>query len=124
MISKTFLDKPTLIIGAGNSANGKTTHLLELAKKLSDSFWIDKDTIEETFLTMMDHASSDITRYSSNIGDYPRKRDYHLQNVELQSYLLMLKEAKNNLFAGKHPILDGNYVRELRQDYFDKVILP
>jgi len=124
MVTKAFLDKPTLIVGAGNSATGKTTHLLELARVLSDSFWIDKDTIEDTFLTKMDHTSDDILRYTSNLGVLSRKRSHHLEHVELQSYLLMLKEAKNNLVLGKHPILDGNYVRELQQDYFDKIIIP
>jgi len=36
----------------------------------------------------------------------------------------MLEEAKNNLALGKHPIIDGNYVRELQQGYFEKVLLP
>lgn len=124
MTEKVTLKKPTLIIGAGVSATGKTTHLLRLAKIITDSFWIDKDTIEDTFLTKMDSDSKDITRYLSNLGMFPRKRDYHLKNVELQSYLLMLKEAKNNLLIGKHPIIDGNYIKELNVGYYEKVILP
>jgi predicted kinase len=124
MTKKVTLKKPTLIIGAGISATGKTMHLLRLAKIINNSFWIDKDTIEDTFLTRMDNKSKDITRYLSNLGVLPRKRSYHLKNVELQSYLLMLKEAKNNLLLGKHPIIDGNYIKELKAGYYEKVFLP
>lgn len=124
MAKKVFLNKPTLIVGAGNSATGKTVHLKELAMVLADSFWIDKDTIEDNFLTRMDYKSKDIMRYISNLGIFPRKRKYHFEHVELQTYLMMLKEARNNLLLGKHPILDGNYVKELQEGYFEKVIMP
>lgn len=118
------LKNPTLILGVGNSACGKTTHLLELTKILKDSFWIDKDTIEDTFLLKMDNSTEDIEKYNQVLGRYSRKENYHLTNVELQAYLLMLLEAKNNLLLGKHPIIDGNYVRELQKNYIEKIIKP
>jgi len=118
------LKNPTLILGVGNSACGKTTLLLEVAKKLKDSFWIDKDTIEDTFLLKMDNSGEDIEKYGKTYGQHPRKEDYHLKFVELQAYLLMILEAKNNLKIGKHPILDGNYIREMQKDYLNKVVLP
>ncbi len=118
------LKNPTLILGVGNSACGKTTNLLEVTKLVKNSFWIDKDTIEDTFLLKMDNSTENIEKYNKIFGNHPRKEAHHLINVELQAYLLMLLEAKNNLLLGKHPILDGNYLREIRKDYIKKVILP
>ena len=118
------LSKPTLILGVGNSACGKTIHLLEVVKRVDNAFWIDKDTIEDTFLFKMNNYSNNIEKYNTILGSFPRKEHHHLMHVELQSYLLMLLKAKNNLVLGKHPVLDGNYIREIPKGYIEKIIMP
>ena len=45
-------------------------------------------------------------------------------HVRLQSYRLMLELAKRNLKSGKHPILEGNYTKEIIGGYIEEIVDP
>ena len=125
IMKKLSLENPTLILMAGISASGKTIFTKELTKMITDSFVIDKDTINEAFL--FEHIDSE-GNFDYFHGNSRRARDsinqFYSKNVKFQSYQCMLDLAKDNLNHGKNPILDGNYAKEIRGDYLDRIVFP
>ncbi|QQG42868.1 MAG: AAA family ATPase [Candidatus Giovannonibacteria bacterium] len=118
------LDKPTLILGAGIASSGKSTVFRPIAAALFDSVYVEKDLINDAFLWMPKSGERrDMSRYlvSERISNQsPIYRDH----IWLQSYHCMLMLARQALELGKHPILEGNYVKEIRWGYIEKVLLP
>ena len=108
------LPKPTLILGCGIGSSGKSTVLTEVARRVANTFWIDKDTLNESFLH---------NRHGSVIpgGIYS---DYYHVHVKNQSYSHMLREALINVRLGKHPIVEGNYNRQIQNGYLDREVFP
>ena len=124
-MEKISLENPTLILMSGISASGKTTLTEKLVKTITDSFVIDKDTINEAFLFEHLDSEGNLDYFHRNSR---RTRDgfnsFYPKNVKFQSYQCMLDLAKDNLQHGKNPILDGNYAKEIRGDYLDRIVFP
>lgn len=127
-MEKIKLDVPTLILGAGIAASGKTTFFRELAKYVYDAFLIDKDTVKEAFLLkpaiLPGFGTEPMLNYKLSGSAISDSSVYYHKNVKLQSYRLLLELAKDNLAVGKHPILDAPYVKELRNGYLSEIIAP
>jgi predicted kinase len=113
-MERVVLPRPTLVLGCGIASSGKTTILNEVARVVIDSFWIDKDTLNEAFL----HDRNGNCIEGSITSDY-----YH-DYVKNQSYAYMLKEALINIRLGKTPIVEGNYNRQIRGGYLESVVIP
>lgn len=127
-MEKIRLDTPTLILGAGIAASGKTTFLRELVQYVYDAFLLDKDTVKEAFLLtpIMPSVSGTepILNYQLSGSAISDDGVYYRENVKLQSYRVLLELAKDNLIVGKHPILDAPYVKELRGGYLQRIVAP
>ena len=117
------LDVPTLILIAGIGGSGKTTLSRELVKHIKDAYYMDKDIINDAFLLTSNESDKGIKIYALSGPQLPRDEHYN-RYVRLQSYRLMLELAKVNLEAGKHPILDGNYTKDIRQGYLNEIVEP
>lgn len=124
MANRITLPSPTLILLAGISATGKTTTGKPLARTVYDAFYIDKDLINETFLMTSNPLDNGIDTYRLSGPRLLRSTEHYRRNVKLRSYQLMLELARDNLTAGKHPMLEGNYTKEIRQGYMERVIGP
>ena len=74
------ISKPTLILGGGISSSGKTTVFTKLITHLHDTFWINKDVINEAF---MRNQSGDIIPGGIT-------SDYYHQNVRFNPVLKIL----------------------------------
>ena len=114
MERRTSLPRPTLILFCGIACSGKTTVLSEVARRVVDTFWIDKDTLNKSFMH---------NRFGELIPGGITS-DYYHEYVKNQSYYHMLNEALINIRLGKHPMLDGNYNKQIRSGYFDDVVFP
>jgi len=122
------LAEPTLILGVGISGSGKSTMLKPLAEMLSDAVFIEKDLVNDIFLRTYDRTGprEDMLRYAE-YHRVPRdnpKNTYYRDHVLFQSYAFMLEYAKQLLSMGKHPILEGNYIKEIRWGYIEQVLRP
>ena len=106
------LPRPTVILACGISGSGKTTFIRALSKVVVDSFWIDKDTINNCFLQDK-HGKESLGALTS---------DHYHDYVKNQTYDGMLKIASVNLDLGKHPIIEGNYNKQIRGDYIESVV--
>ena len=124
MTNKVTLPEPTLILLAGISATGKTTTGKPVARAIYDTLYVDKDIVNETFLMTPDPADSGIDTYRLSGSKLLRSTEHYKRNVGLQSYQLMLELARDNIIDGKHPILDGNYTKEIRRGYIERVVNP
>ncbi|MBI2020944.1 AAA family ATPase [Candidatus Giovannonibacteria bacterium] len=124
---KFSLPNPTLILGAGISGSGKSTLLNPLAKALTNSVFIEKDLINYALLWTPKKVQG-VGHSQYLIGDLVPRDDpsntYYGDHVRYQSYHLMLMMAKQLLPMGKHPILEGNYIKEVRFGYIEKVLAP
>lgn len=123
-MNKVELSSPTLILLAGVVASGKTTFSHQLAGHIGDIVPIDKDVINDAFLSTHSEADSGILAYRFSGLIIPRNHEYYHTFVKFQSYHALLALAGDLLKVGKHPLLDGNYVKEIRQGYIDEVVKP
>ena len=127
-MEKIILNSPTLILGAGIAASGKTTFLRELVTYVYDAFLLDKDTIKEAFLLRpaapQVFGTEPMLNYKLSGPAILGGSTYYHKNVKLQSYYALLGVAKDNLLLGKHPVLDAPYVKELRNGYLPEIVNP
>ena len=126
-MNRFVLDRPTLILGAGIAGTGKSTTLKLLARMLVDAVYIDKDVINDSFLWKPKEGErTDVLRYhlTATGTSVPRSDPYYRNHVVFQSYHCMLMLARQALELGKHPIVDGNFIKEIRWGYIDSVLLP
>jgi len=123
-MQKIELETPTLILLAGISASGKTHFAAALMKHLYDALIINKDTINNAFLSTRDETDTGIWAY--RFSGSPRTiQDIHYhQHLKFQSYHCILELAKDNLEAGRHPIVDGNYTKEIHAGYVEQIVIP
>lgn len=124
MVTQIALNKPTLILGAGIAGSGKTTTLTKLPQYINNSFYISKDTLNDSFLSTHNDCDVGIKKYIFSGPKIRMDHDFYHENVKFQSYNYMLMLAKDNLELGKHPILEGNYTKELRKGYLEEVLFP
>jgi len=117
------LDIPTLVLGAGIAGSGKTTILKEVVPRVRDSLYVQKDSINDTFLMPFNHSGV-IETYVPIGAPISRETNHYHKYVKFQTYHSMLSLAKDNLLLGKHPMLDGNYTKEIRAGYIEKVVDP
>lgn len=121
------LPKPTLILGVGVAASGKSTVLKPLAARLVNGVFIEKDLLNESFMWVPKKgARDDVSRYRLH-KRVPREasgNSYYIEHVLFQSYHCMIMLARQQLQLGKHPILEGNYVKEIPWGYVESVLLP
>jgi predicted kinase len=124
-MNRIELSTPTLILGVGIGASGKSTLLRELARRIANPVYIDKDTINYAFLRLAKPGDFwDIGLYRMQGDMIPRSGDFFRKHVWRQSYDLMLRQAQQSLDLGLNPILEGNYVKEIRKGYIEGVIRP
>lgn len=123
-MSKIELEIPTLILVAGVSASGKTTLSKELARSVYDVAPIDKDTINEAFLATHADSDTEIHIYRLSGPTILREHEHYQNHVRFQSYHAMLGLAMDLLLVGNHPLLDGNYAKEIHRGYIDAIITP
>lgn len=122
-MAKTALRTPTITYLAGVSGSGKSTIAKELSNRVYDICHIDKDTINDSFLLTVDNSKrGTIGPYRLSGPKYPRNSEYFHRNVKYQTYRCMLELAKNALRFGQHPVVEGNYVKEIGMNYFDEIV--
>lgn len=98
--------KKILIIVTGLPGSGKSTYAKELAKRLSNAVYIEKDTLCSVLLPSEE-------KYGSS---------YYNTYVARQSYGISTALADDNLALGKIPILDGYYGTRLTTPQIKKYI--
>lgn len=123
-MKKVELTKPTLILVTGVTGCGKTTFTRELVRHVTDAHHIDKDTLNDAFLTTINPEDEGFLLYKMAGTPTPASDSFYQEFVKLQSYHAMLALARDDINTGKHPILDGCYVKELRGDYLERVVQP
>ncbi len=121
------LPEPTLILGVGVAGSGKSTVLKPLAARLVNGVFIEKDLLNESFMWVPKEGSrDDVSRYRVH-KRVPREasgNSYYVEHVLFQSYHCMIMLARQHLQLGKHPILEGNYVKEIPLGYIESVLQP
>ncbi len=113
-----------MILVAGVSASGKTTLSRELARNIYDIAPIDKDTINEAFLTTHSEEDTGVLVYKFSGPIIPRDHEHYRHSVRFQSYHAMLELARDVLEVGNHPLLDGNYAKEIHLGYIGAIVTP
>ncbi len=128
MLVRFALAEPTLILGVGISGSGKSTVLKPLAEMLYDSVYFEKDLLNYVFLRHYNRPGpkEDMLRYVEyqRVPREDPKNTHYRDHVLFQSYAFMLDYARQLLAMGKHPILEGNYVKEIRFGYIEQVLKP
>lgn len=121
---KASLLRPTLVLGVGIGGTGKSSFFKPLAKTIQDSVYVDKDLLTYSFLWKPhDGERKDMTRYIPKEHIHPDD-EYYWKHVLRQGYHYLLMMARQMLVLGKHPILDGNYIKEIRWGYLETVLFP
>ncbi len=116
--------KGLVIVITGIAGIGKTSFGQQLSEKLDNSVIIDKDTINDAFLRKSSFWKPFPDAYCVSVKPLSRKTAFYLENVRFQTYHCMLKIAQDNLQAGKIPILDGNYHKEISNGYLRGFLIP
>lgn len=99
------IKKHALVIATGLPGTGKSHYLKQIAKIVSNSIYLDKDVIAETFQ-----------------GKHSNESDFYKNNVQKQSYELMLKIGEDNLSSNKVIILDSYFGNKLFTPLFKEFI--
>jgi hypothetical protein len=124
-MERIFLNEPTLMFGCGAASVGKSTFFRELIKYVDDAFIVEKDVIVEAFLaTRSRNDDKGLEAYRLMGEPNSFYSDYYGMNVKFQTGRALLNIAKANLVLGKHPMLDYNWVREIKNGYFDQIVEP
>lgn len=123
-MKKIILEKPTLVLGTGLSGSGKSTQLRAIEKNVYDTFIIDKDLMNDTFLLQRNMPGNGVEAYMLRGPPLRRNSEEYHDNVKFQSYQYMLELARDNLRFGKHPLIEGNYTKEISIGYLDSVVIP
>src|SRR3989344_2616186 len=89
-----YIEKKVAVISSGLPGVGKSTLLKELSKRISNSIYLDKDTVAPALLT----GQKDSSYFS----------DYYYKYVRNQTYEAMFAIAEDNCKNGYHVVLiDG-----------------
>jgi len=123
-MEKIKLPRPTLILGCGILSTGKSTLYAELIPKIADVCILNKDTINKSFLKTAQDCEELIDSYKLSGPEISLKGDHYREHIWRQSYLCMLGLARDNLLVGKHPLLEGNFTKEIRWGYLEKIVYP
>lgn len=148
-MEKVEISQPTLVFMAGRPSSGKSTFIRQVLPYVKNLFLIDKDTLNDTFLTdiAVAEGSSQTPLFESHasLDEYDRKNKERLDSfislarnwndrrlvdrdtptykdhIRLQSYLVMLTLANDNLSTGKSVVLDAPHIKEMKIQYFDRI---
>ncbi|MDP3881875.1 MAG: hypothetical protein Q8Q31_03275 [Nanoarchaeota archaeon] len=125
---------PRLVITSGLSATGKSTTLEEVARRISNSFILEKDAINQSMLHVVptedlrllpfdeyvkgdsvfpDHARNVETPFGEMIKIDPAN-GYYGRHARDQTYIVMANIAYGNMKNGKVPLLDCIVIRQIR----------
>ena len=107
-------DKPVLAIGAGLAGVGKSAILSEFAKK-QNFMYIDREDIDTSFLSIIKNG-----RIINNIK--ARDASQYRSSVKYQTYIAMLKLAKQNLRNGFNVVLDGYFADKLDPPFIKNIL--
>ena len=103
-----------LIIIAGVAGSGKSYIGKEIAKRLDNCLYLDKDTqtrfLVDKFLKCLGHNETD------------RESQEYLQTIRPLEYECLLKQGLENLELGKDCILSAPFIKEINEeDYFQNL---
>jgi predicted kinase len=103
-----------LIIVAGVAGSGKSYIGKEIAKRLDNCLYLDKDTqtrfLVDKFLKYLGHDETD------------RESQEYLQTIRPLEYKCLLKQGLENLELGKDCILSAPFIKEIsEEDYFQNL---
>lgn len=124
---------PRLIVTSGSSGTGKSTVLRKLVKWMSNSFILEKDSINQGMMHVAKTDDqrllpfSDYVARDSVFGDNARevetalgtmiqvdpKNAFYGRHGRDQAYLVMERLARTNLEAGKIPIIDCATIKQI-----------
>ncbi|HYD03601.1 MAG TPA: nucleoside monophosphate kinase [Alphaproteobacteria bacterium] len=105
--------KPILLISGGIAGTGKSTVLRKLAKKYK-FFYIDKDDINQSFMTKIENGKIISKDYSLD--------EFYQKNIRDQSYLAMFRIAQTALENGQDVILDGYFSDKIQTEYISNFL--
>ena len=99
-----------LIIIAGDAGSGKSYIGQEIAKKLNNCAYLDKDTqtrfLVDKFLECLGHNETD------------RESQEYLQEIRPLEYECLLKQGFENLELGKDCILSAPFIKEVNEENY------
>jgi len=99
-----------LIIVAGVAGSGKSYIGKEVAKKLDNCIYLDKDTqtrfLVDKFLGCLGHNETD------------RESQEYLQNIRPLEYECLLKQGLENLELSKDCILSAPFIKEINEESY------
>ena len=133
---------PRIIFSSGIMATGKTTTMKDLAKKIDNSLYLDRDDINQGNLYITPKQMPGLPScedYVKNAGLLPDhmkivktafgemwKVDPHnafySRHIRDQSYLIQMHLAKTNLQCGKVPIIDCITMRQIQDNTLQKIM--
>lgn len=131
---------PCLIFSSGIAGTGKTTIMKGVAKEIPNSFYLDRDDINQAYL----HIPVDPLKGLLDFKDYVAQDEIFLDNkistpfgemflvapsnafyrrhVRDQSYIAQTFIAKTNLDLGKIIIVDCITIRQIKDGTLEKII--
>lgn len=137
-------EKPVLVFMVGRPAVGKSFFASKLMPYVLDMTYVNKDTINNTFLTLLalpgalntsfHSADESMEEYAKkNIGrcghfrimvenlasgnGIERDSPIYVEHIRLQSYLMMQTLARDQLNSGKSVLLDAPHLKEVQMGF-------
>jgi predicted kinase len=112
----------------GAPATGKSALIEGLRQKIAGICLVSKDDIGEALLSTSKHkGAEDLRCYildgPHRVMDGPASTFYH-ENLKAQILQAMLNVARTNLGFGLNPIIESNYVSQVRIGYFQNIVIP
>jgi predicted kinase len=125
---KSELPHRTVIFVGGAPATGKSVLIEGLRQKIAGICLVSKDDIGDALLSTSKHRGTDDLRCyildgPRHVMDGPASTFYH-ENLKAQILQAMLNVARTNLGFGLDPIIESNYISQVRIGYFQNIVIP
>ena len=134
--------EPRIVFSSGIIGTGKSTTLKKLAADLENSFYIDRDDINQGNLHVSPKRSSelpDFEQYVAKAGIFPDHAQlvetpfgsmikvdpynaFYQRHLRDQSYLVQMHIARTNLACGKIPLIDCITMRQIQDGTLQKIL--